>query len=352
DLAARDRWMAHRRGRRSVAGERGASRLEAAMTSASPTPAGAPRKTLEDIRREIEEEFAPPEITPSRVAVEVDDRDDGDFDAAALEAFRRPKQHRAGYIVAAFVGCVIGQLVLLGYFGVMYYSGRYGTLRIAETMSSIAETPFTAGTTRDAPVAPDVPPASNSGTDAPRQLTQPPTSNEVAAPTVSDPTVSALPAPLSLPPRSEPSVPPTSAPSVPPTRVPPGTSAPRATVRAPAANEPRPPVSGRARERPAVPDAQTETFASGKPRRPATGQDWVKAQDSVRAALGEWLAASGRLDDSLTTDIVVILGGDGQTARTVVPMRSGGGVVLREQRWERGPNGWRITTEREVSRER
>jgi len=335
------------------------------MTSASPTPAGAPRKTLEDIRREIEEEFAPPEITPSRVAVEVDDRDDGDFDAAALEAFRRPKQHRAGYIVAAFVGCVIGQLVLLGYFGVMYYSGRYGTLRIAETMSSIAETPFTAGTTRDAPVAPDVPPASNSGTDAPRQLTQPPTSNEVAAPTVSDPTVSALPAPLSLPPRSEPSVPPTSAPSAPTTSVPPttapsapppsappGTSAPRAPVRAPAANEPRPPVSGRGRERPVVPDAQSERLASVKSRPPATGQDWVKAQDSVRAALGEWLAASGRLDDSLTTDIVVILGGDGQTARTVVPMRSGGGVVLREQRWERGPNGWRITTEREVSRER
>src|SRR5262249_45768189 len=153
-------------------------------------------------------------ITPSRVAAEVDDREDGDFDAAALEAFRRPpKQHRAGYIVAAFVGCVIGQLVLLGYFGVMYYSGRDGTLRLAQTMSSIAETPFTAGTTRDAPVAPDVPPASNSGTDAPRQLTQPPTSNEVAAPTASDPTVSALPAPLSLPPRSEPSVPP-SVPSV------------------------------------------------------------------------------------------------------------------------------------------
>ena len=130
------------------------------------------------------------------------------------------------------------------------------------------------------------------------------------------------------------------------------TIAPRSRVPALAGNEPRPPVSRRVPERPVVPDAQFERFAGVKSRPRDGGQDWVKAQDSVRAALIEWLAASGRLDDSLTPDIVVILGGDGQTARTVVPIRSGGGVILREQRWERAPDGWRITAEREVPRER
>src|SRR5262249_18767158 len=158
-----DGRMAHRRGRRSVAVEIRASRLEAAMSSVSQTPTGTPRKTLDEIRREIEEEFAPHDIAPSPVAadaVEVSNRDDDDFDVDAFEAFRRPKSHRAGYIVAAFIGCVIGQLVLLGYFGVVYYSSRYSAVRMAEMVSNITETPSAAGPTPDASVAPHAPPAS------------------------------------------------------------------------------------------------------------------------------------------------------------------------------------------------
>jgi hypothetical protein len=44
----------------------------------------------------------------------------------------------------------------------------------------------------------------------------------------------------------------------------------------------------------------------------------------------------------------VILGADGWTAKTRVPMRSRARLVIREQRWERGSNGWNIVEDREV----
>jgi hypothetical protein len=80
--------------------------------------------------------------------------------------------------------------------------------------------------------------------------------------------------------------------------------------------------------------------------------DWVAAQAAVRAALRDWLVRSGLGDVSLASDAVVILDVDGRTARTSVPVRWGGSVVIREQRWERRANGWRIVDDRQTERAR
>ena len=80
--------------------------------------------------------------------------------------------------------------------------------------------------------------------------------------------------------------------------------------------------------------------------------DWV-TRDEVRAALREWLIRSGRSGaDALTSDTIVILGADGQTAKTHVPMRSAGGIVVYEQRWTRKANGWSLVEDREMWRAR
>ena len=72
----------------------------------------------------------------------------------------------------------------------------------------------------------------------------------------------------------------------------------------------------------------------------------------MRAALREWLAASGLGGDSLASEAVVILNADGRRARTHVPIRWGGAVVVREQLWERGSGGWALIAERNISDQR
>ena len=76
--------------------------------------------------------------------------------------------------------------------------------------------------------------------------------------------------------------------------------------------------------------------------------DWAQAQAEVRAALVTWLALSGREADALTADAVVILGPDGETAKTHVPIRSRSGVMtIGEQQWAHTATGWGIVSERE-----
>jgi len=80
----------------------------------------------------------------------------------------------------------------------------------------------------------------------------------------------------------------------------------------------------------------------------ADSPNWASSQEEVRAALSQWLAASGRADQSIVSDTVVFLGADGKTARTHVPMRWGSKVSIREQRWVRGPSGWALIDDREA----
>jgi hypothetical protein len=328
------------------------------MSPDAASPGGAtPRKTLDEIRREIEAEFSPRETPDAQVppaprempkrqprerlatrSVPRRYRDEDDDDRLALleleanDSARRPVRSRVGYILAGLIGCLVGQVAILGYFVALNYRSTSGVVGVAATL-------LPPGTSRsDAPPA-SSPPASTatSETDTAPDTARPPDSpnsiaesagpSDAGAAPASGVAVAELPAPPSL---------------APPTAVPP------VTTPTPGATDPKPVV------RPLTPQPQSAprsrvVGSSARVDPPARGmapQDWAKSQEEVRVALREWLAVSGRGADSVTSDIVVILGSDGRTARTHVPMRLGGGVVVREQRWERGPSGWRIVAER------
>jgi len=106
------------------------------MSPDAASPGGAtPRKTLDEIRREIEEEFSPPQTAdaqappaprelPKRQPRErlatrsvprrsLDEDDDDQAALLELEAYdsaRRPRPRRVGYILAGLIGCLVGQL--------------------------------------------------------------------------------------------------------------------------------------------------------------------------------------------------------------------------------------------------
>jgi hypothetical protein len=83
----------------------------------------------------------------------------------------------------------------------------------------------------------------------------------------------------------------------------------------------------------------------------ADSQDWARSQDEVRAALSEWLAQSNQdTADVRPSNTVVILGADGLTAKSHVPIRTAGGIVVHEQRWKREADGWRLVESREAWR--
>jgi len=94
------------------------------------------------------------------------------------------------------------------------------------------------------------------------------------------------------------------------------------------------------------------SVTSARPRPPLPGPiDWGELQASLRSALREWIAASSRADvQAHLADAEVILGADGWTAKTRVPMTSRAGAVLREQRWALGANGWSLLDDRELQR--
>lgn len=89
-------------------------------------------------------------------------------------------------------------------------------------------------------------------------------------------------------------------------------------------------------------------------RGPLVGPDeWVELQAQLRSALSEWVEMSTRADvDPHLDDAEVILGADGATAKTRVPMTARGRTTVREQRWERGPSGWTIVDDRDAERVR
>jgi hypothetical protein len=328
------------------------------MSSDAASPGGAtPRKTLDEIRREIEEEFSPPQTAEAqappaprelpkpqpreRLATRsvprrsLDEDDDDQLALLELEAkgsARRPVRSRVGYILAGLIGCLVGQLAILGYFVAVHYRSTSGVVGMAATL-------LPSSTSRSQAPAPSSPPASTATSetdsvpdtarspDSPNSMAESPGSSDAVAAPAPGMAVAEPPAPPSLPSM---------------------TTVPPVTTPAPAVSDPKPVTRPLARQPRSAPRSPVVGSAArvDPPARGMAPQDWGKSQEEVRAALREWLAVSGRGADSVTSDIVVILGSDGRTARTHVPMRLGGGVVVREQRWERGPSGWRIIAER------
>jgi hypothetical protein len=312
----------------------------------------APRKTLDDIRRELDAEYG--EVATIHTPSDVDVADGPlaadaaaaarpvpdppvtiDYEADRLDAAvvararaeMQSRRWRGGYIAAGVIGCLIGQLTLLGFMAVIRHR--------AASYDPSVEAPMERVTAA-----------------APQAATpEPPTPNEAEKTSESSTPRVALAPPASL-------VPPP--PDVTVSERPVAPSVPQAASPAPVANDPKPPPPRRivkrsppAPSRPPIAPAAPPSVspAPSESRGPiADSENWASSQEEVRAALSAWLAASGRADQSIVSDTVVFLGADGRTARTHVPTRWGGGVVIREQRWERRAGGWRIVQDREAWR--
>ena len=273
-------------------------------------PGHAPRrKTLEDIRRELDAEFpASPGIPAGRARIDLDDVVEPAVAAPPSVALERPRAAAAraapwrGHVIAGAIGCIVGQLLILASFAATRYAddivrvwavvsaSRPGApvVQADDTPPALASTP-PAGSPPDVASSPVVP------------------AEPVEAPTITPP--AAVAASLVLEPRG---------------RAP--------TARRPATQGP-----------PSAPPA---------PRRPLAGPgDWVQSQALLRSALSEWIALSGRSDvETGIADAEVILGADGSTAKTRVPVTSRAAVVVREQRWELGSDGWILVDERDIDR--
>jgi hypothetical protein len=290
-----------------------------AGTSPQLTPSRK-RRTLEDVRRELDAEYPPPQpvrALPRRADL---DHDEGAAEEIALEPGRRTNADRhlpapvratpwRGYVTAGAIGCIIGQLLILGSFAV----ARYGT-DIIDAQAPPSGPRLTAPLLRVDAEAPAAPSASIS--PAASRL-------EVATPDAMGAPADAI--------------------------------VPTAEGVAPTASPARPAAS-LAADRTSVESQRGSVRRSPPPppqlRRPLRGlDDWVESQARLRSALREWVAMSSRADIEVhVTDAEVILGADGWTAKTRLPMTSRAGVVVREQRWELGPDGWSIVEDREVER--
>ena len=117
-----------------------------------------------------------------------------------------------------------------------------------------------------------------------------------------------------------------------------------------AADEAKPAPRRPVRPTPAAPAPAAPSVKAPIPIAPDS-HNWARAQEEVRAALGEWLAQSHQdVADVRASDTVVILGADGRTAKSHVRMRTAGGMVVHEQRWKREANGWSLIENREAWR--
>ena len=281
---------------------------------------GAPRKTLDEIRREVDAEFAGTPIadaaageagakrrSPRRDVVKYDVDDD-----LRLEELRRhrasPRTRRGRYILAGVIGCVVGQLALFG--------SLAATRHWFRSVHTLA----------------DAPPSPVGATLASQSTPQPPVPTAAPTPSVAvalSPPEAAAPEPPAMP--------------VPPL-----------TIATPAPSVAEPPMRAMASQRRTVSAARVAASAPTPELQARSAEfDWAQSQAEVRAALGAWLALSGREADALASDAIVILGADGQTAKTHVPIRSRSGVMtISEQHWGRTTKGWGIVAEREEAQQR
>jgi hypothetical protein len=336
------------------------------------------RKTLDDIRREIEAEYCPPALSDdpvdpapaARTARKIDEHADLD-DELLLRRLTAP-EHASdwrGYVMAGVIGCIAGQLIILGYVALARYGGDLSKLRESFSMPRLSaplmrtdDTVVSASVRREtvttpgarSPAEPLVPagPGSPTGADAATAPEKAPASGAVSdRDAASSAPVAAVPAPgtdssrvAATPPPAVPAAPPPPLPAAPAVGV---TPAPAPAAPARRAREernegsPRPAVVRQAPPR-VAPAPETSRSLPGP-------DNWVESQAQLRAALGEWLTLWERGGTAEVSEAEVVLGADGRTAKTLVPTRSGNRIVFREQRWERGPRGWNIVAEREVA---
>jgi hypothetical protein len=297
------------------------------------------RKTLDDIRREIDAEFVP---------AEPESREDDD--ASALEALRvrerRPK--RRAYLKTALLCTIVVEVFILGYLAGRYYS--------ADGLESLLST-FTAGSAAPAPPSASVmsaqPPATvTPETPSPLVAVEPQaserdvTSSADAAARVAEAERAVAPPAAIEPPRTMVAVPVAPAP---PQAMTAGTPDPRRVTSGqnPGTTTARrvTPDAKVAAPEPKVVPPETKIVALALP---GPG-DWVESQGQLRTALREWLALSGYAGSSSDSDDAeVVLGADGQTGKTRIPVRVGPHTVIREQRWKRDARGWHIVEESQV----
>jgi hypothetical protein len=222
-------------------------------------------------------------------------RDVGHREAGREADDERPSASpkRRGYVLAALVGCTVGQLLLLGFL----LASRNAALSRDADVTVPSQTVTSAAVTSPPPPVAAPSPVRNSTT------------------TSTAPVDSAQPSPMPPP---EP-------------------------VHVPLRGVPAETTPAEAR-RMSAPSATRPSAVRSHNR--------AESQAQVRAALREWLATSGIGRDSLASEAVVILGADGRTARTQVPIRWGGAFVVREQRWQRDASVWRIVDDRDARRAR
>jgi hypothetical protein len=316
------------------------------MVPETGTPSGESqrRRTLDDIRREIEAEFAPSptategaRLRATSTARDLDEDPDLDDDPIVIRRRDRRSTRRSnwrGYVMAGAIGCIAGQLMILTYVGVTRYGAdiaklraSFGVPRLSAPVMRADETPHLSASVRpdaaaSAAAASPVDVVSSGDMTAPRDTVTPPA------------TGSSLPAPDAVAVQTD------AATAVP--------SAAVAPARVPDQRTDPPPPQRIGREPLRNPPPPQPPL-----RRPLVGPgDWVESQAQLRSALSEWLTISEFRDNALVSDAEVILGADGSTAKTRVPTKLGHRMVIREQRWERGANGWNIVDDRDVGRER
>ena len=271
---------------------------------------------------------APRPLAPPRPIAWDDDDEVGDdrveqlFERHQLAMGRRAdddeRPRRSGYLLAALIGCAAGQALLLGFLLVTQQRLSADLFRTTLALSPRVEAP--------APVTPAAPPAAAPAA-APTAAAESAPSKEQSAPPKEEVAQSIV----SIPPDAEPAAatppePPRPVASPPPTDLPPRTVAKATTSQA---------------SRPPSASQETQTPPARRPRS-RDANDVAEAQTQLRFALKEWLRTSQ------STDPVIVLGPDGRTAKTYVSIASPIGFIPREQRWELDARGWNLVDDRQA----
>jgi hypothetical protein len=289
------------------------------MSSRADTPIEKPRKTLDDIRRELDEEaWASGQALPGESDWRVTDDEPlpaGDDDRRSIQVDGQSSWLRR-FLIVALIGAIATEVVIIADVVIARYDRLRAIGRTATDQVAKVEPP-----------APAPPPAVAEPSASAMALTPAapaPTAVESPPPTASVPDENAPYVPADHPRLVEPTPPP-ARPATPPVR--------------PA---PAPPRTATPSSRPTI--ALVPTPPSG-----AGPEDWLRAQGDLRAALKHWLEISGRDDaGAQAAQAVVILGPDGRTAKTEVLDAVRGRTVVREQRWQLLPTGWTLVYERDI----
>ena len=251
------------------------------------------------------------------------DRDEIDFERHQLAMGQAAAGHErpraSGYILAALIGGVAGQALLLGFFFVMQHRLSADVLQAKLAGSPRVEATAPAPAPSKEELAESI--VSIPPDDAPAELTSPESSSATKSSSMPSSSPAASPSSSSLPPRPTPKA--------------------SSTVASVTVTQP-----SRLRASEASPGP-----ASSPARRPSLrdASDVAEAQTRLRAALNEWLRTTARGGAPVeTTEPVIVLGADGRTAKTYVSVSSPIGVIPREQRWQLDAGGWILIDDRQA----